>query len=157
MYKILLIEDDPLTARFYERAFKLNNYAIEVALDGQEAIAKLAMMEERPTLILLDLMMPKLSGFDVLRHVKSKDELRDIPVIVLTNLAKQEYADKAIELGAVTYLVKGQYSAKEVVAKVVELMQAHAPESPAELPPTGIPVRDLPGNEVGGAKDELRL
>jgi DNA-binding response OmpR family regulator len=159
MHKIFLIEDDPLMARFYERTLKLNNYAIEVALDGEEAIAKLAMMEEKPTLILLDLMMPKLSGFDVLRHLKQKDELRNIPVVVLTNLAKQEYVDKAIELGAVTYLVKGQYTAKEVVAKVAELIEAHAPSPPPEIPTTGVPIRDLPHRETSGtqAQDEFQL
>lgn len=123
--KIFLIEDDPLMVRMYERIFRLNKMEIEFAFNGEEAIAKLEKEKERPTLILLDIMMPKMSGFDVLRHLKSKPDLKNIPVVVLTNLAGKDDAEKALELGAVMYLVKSQYDPKEVTEKVKEVIAGY--------------------------------
>lgn len=143
MPKLLIAEDDPLMSRFYERTFKLHKYDVELASNGEEAIAKLETMEEKPILILLDLMMPKFSGFDVLRHIKASSDLAHIPVVVLTNLASEEYAQKAIELGAVTYLVKSQYSAKEVADKIGELVSAYTVEKVPEVPETKVLVKEL--------------
>lgn len=123
--KIFLIEDDPLMVRMYERAFKLSGYEVEMAFDGEEAIAKLETMKLKPTLVLLDIMMPKMSGFEVLRHIKSKPDLKSIPVVVLTNLAGKEDAEKALELGAVLYLVKSQYDPKEVLGKIKEIIAGY--------------------------------
>lgn len=123
--KIFLVEDDPLMVRMYERIFRLNKMEIEFAFNGEEAIAKLEREKEKPTLILLDIMMPKMSGFDVLRHLKSKPDLKSIPVVVLTNLAGKDDAEKALELGAVMYLVKSQYDPKEVTEKVKEIIAGY--------------------------------
>lgn len=125
MSRVLFIaEDDPLMSRMYERAFRLGGYEIKMAFDGQEAIDSLKEMDSKPMLILLDVMMPKMSGFDVLRAIKLDEKLKDVPVILLTNLAGQEDAAKGIELGANLYLVKSQYSPKQVVEKVQEIIQA---------------------------------
>lgn len=123
--KIFMAEDDPLMIRMYERAFRLSGYELEMAFDGEEASLKLQKMMPKPTLILLDVMMPKLSGFDVLRAVKQDASLKSIPVIMLTNLAGQEDAEKALALGAVLYLVKSQYNPKEVVDKVKEIISGY--------------------------------
>jgi two-component system alkaline phosphatase synthesis response regulator PhoP len=122
--KIFLAEDDPLMSRMYERAFKATGYELELASDGEEAVSKLEKIEVIPTIILLDVMMPKKNGFDVLRQVKSNDKLKHVPVIMLTNLAGDADATKALELGAVLYLVKSQYSPKEVIGKVQEILSA---------------------------------
>lgn len=143
MPKIIIIEDDPLISRFYERNFRLNNFEVELAVNGEEGILKLETMEQKPALILLDIMMPKLSGLDVLRHIKKSPALAKIPVVMLTNLASDEYADKAIELGAVTYLIKSQYSAKEVVEKVKELIVAYTGTIPPEVPEIKIPIKEI--------------
>jgi len=145
--KILLAEDDPLILRVYERNFKANGYEVEIALDGEQAIAKLAIMDPKPTLILMDVMMPKFSGFDVLRHIKKTGDLKNIPVVMLTNLSGEEYAQKAIEIGAVTYLVKSQYSAKEVVEKVNELIEAYTMGTIPEVPRTRVLIKDLPSKQ----------
>ena len=144
MAKILIVEDDPLMSRFYERNFRLNNYDVDLAINGEDAIAKLETMEPKPTLILLDIMMPKLNGLDVLRHIKKNPILAPIPVVMLTNLASAEYADKAIELGAITYLVKSQYSAKEVVAKINELIGAYTGTITPEVPEIKISIKEMP-------------
>jgi DNA-binding response OmpR family regulator len=86
------------------------------ALDGDLGI-KLA-KEMRPDMILLDLVLPKRDGFDVLRSLKQEEQTKSIPIIVLTNLGEMENIDKAIELGATTYLVKSDYSLKEIIEKI---------------------------------------
>lgn len=124
MSKLFIAEDDPLMSRMYERAFRLGGHELIIAHDGEEALALLQKMDEKPTLILLDIMMPKLNGFDVLRKIKEDTALKHIPVIMLTNLAGDADAEKALGLGAVLYLVKSQYSPKEVVGKVTEIIAA---------------------------------
>lgn len=126
MTRLFIAEDDPLMSRMYERAFRLGGHELTLAHDGEEALALLQKMEEKPTLILLDIMMPKMNGFDVLRKIKEDEKLKSIPVIMLTNLAGESDAEKALGLGAVLYLVKSQYSPKEVVGKVQEIIAASA-------------------------------
>lgn len=121
---LFIAEDDPLMSRMYERAFRLNGHDLKMAFDGQSALATLKEMDEKPMLVLLDVMMPKMSGFDVLRAMKLDASLKDIPVILLTNLAGQEDATKGIELGALMYLVKSQYSPKQVVEKVEQALKS---------------------------------
>jgi len=122
MTKIFIVEDDPLMSRMYEKAFRLNGYDVELAFDGEEGLKKLKDMDDKPTVMLLDIMMPKMSGFDVLKELKEEKDLKKIPVIALTNLAGKEDAEKALKLGAKLYLVKSQYDPKEVVEKVKELI-----------------------------------
>src|SRR3989344_8148264 len=124
MTKLFMAEDDPLMSRMYERAFRLGGHELTMAHDGEEANELLQKMEEKPTVILLDIMMPKTNGFDVLRKVKEDEKLKNIPVIMLTNLAGDSDAEKALSLGAVLYLIKSQYDPKEIVAKVKEIIDA---------------------------------
>ena len=124
MSKLFIAEDDPLMIRMYERAFKLGGHELMMASNGEEALTTLEKADPKPVLILLDVMMPKMSGFDVLRKIKADDKLKNIPVILLTNLAGQEDAEKGLSLGAVLYLVKSQYDPKQVVAKVEEIIKA---------------------------------
>ena len=124
MAKLFIAEDDPLMSRMYERAFRLGGHELTIAFDGEEALASLQKMNPKPVLIMLDVMMPKMSGFDVLRKIKEDTKLKGIPVILLTNLAGAQDAEKGLELGAVTYLVKSQYSPKQVVEKVEEIIRA---------------------------------
>ncbi len=124
MVKLFIAEDDPLMGRMYERAFRLGGHELVMAFDGEAALTELQKMDPKPALIMLDVMMPKLSGFDVLRKIKEDANLKGIPVILLTNLAGQQDAEKGLELGAVLYLVKSQYNPKQVVEKVEEIIKA---------------------------------
>lgn len=122
---LFLAEDDPLMSRMYERAFKANGFDLKMTFDGEEAINTLKSMDPKPTVIVLDVMMPKKSGFDVLREIKEDEKLKNIPVILLTNLAGEKDAEKGLELGAVLYLVKSQYSPKEIVVKIKEICSGY--------------------------------
>ncbi len=116
MKKILFIEDEEALQKTLGEVLKQEGYEIIPALDGEAGLNLLK--SEKPDLILLDLVMPKMDGFEVLKRLKADEETKDIPVIVLTNLEGIGDVGKAIELGATTYLVKAQYSLEEVVEKV---------------------------------------
>lgn len=137
MVKIFIAEDDPLMVRLYEKAFRLSGYEVETAFDGKEAVTRLQAAEPKPTLILLDIMMPKLNGLDVLRQLKQDDTLKKIPVVVLTNLAGEEDAEKALKLGAVLYLVKSEYEPKQVVDKVKEIIAGYTRGAVPEVKTSG--------------------
>jgi CheY-like chemotaxis protein len=120
--KLMLVEDEATLRDLYENAFRLMGYHIETAIDGQDAVDKLEQMDELPVLIMLDVMMPRMTGFDVLNYIKNSDKFKNIPVVMLTNIGDEEAAQKALEQGAVRYLVKGDYEPKQVVEKVEETL-----------------------------------
>ena len=122
MEKVFIVEDDSLMIRMYEKIFKLSNYSVEMAFDGEEALAKIQAMSRKPNIILLDVMMPKLSGFDVLKKLKEMPDFKDIPVVLLTNLSGKEDAERGISLGAVDYLVKSDYEPKQVIEKIKNIL-----------------------------------
>jgi DNA-binding response OmpR family regulator len=119
MPKILIIEDDPVIARNFLTLLEKEGFEVDVARDGDEGLTK---AKEKPHLILLDVMLPKLDGFEVLKRLKSDKELKSIPVIMLTNVAEVEKAKKALKLGVCNYLVKGYTLPKEVVEKVRKVL-----------------------------------
>ncbi len=126
MLTLFLAEDDPLMSRMYERAFKSSGFDLKMAFDGEEAINILKNIDPKPIIAVLDIMMPKKSGFDVLRFMKSDEKLKDIPVVLLTNLSGEDDAKKGLELGAVSYLVKSSYSPKEIIDKIKEIAENHS-------------------------------
>ncbi|HSX02246.1 MAG TPA: response regulator [Candidatus Saccharimonadia bacterium] len=112
MPKILIIEDDALLSRMYQTIFASNNYEVELATDGQEGLDKARSVN--PTLILLDIMMPKLNGMEVLKQLKADPAVANLPVVVLTNLAGNSDVQTALELGAVRYIIKSEHKPKQV-------------------------------------------
>jgi len=123
MPKILIIEDDPLMLRLYQKAFSFEGYEVEAAYDGEEGIKKAG--EIKPTLILLDIMMPKMNGLEVLENLKQDPELKAIPVVVLTNLAGKKDAEEALSKGAVRYIIKSEYEPKQVTDLVKEIIAGY--------------------------------
>ena len=121
MKKILFIEDESALQKTFGEVLGQEGYQVISALDGESGL-RLA-KSEKPDLILLDLVLPKIHGFEVLKTLKKDEETKDIPIIVLTHLEAIEDIEKAIELGATTYLVKAQYSLEEVVVKVKKVLE----------------------------------
>lgn len=117
MANILFIEDDELNRRMYQKIFSFRGHHIDVAADGEEGLAQAR--DTKPTLILLDIMMPRLNGLDMLRQLKTLPELKEIPVVILTNLIGSADAKAAFAAGAVKYISKSDYKPKEV-AEIVE-------------------------------------
>lgn len=129
MAKILLVDDDPLLIRMYQKKFENDGYTIATAGDGVDALKKVS--EFQPNLILLDVMMPKMNGLEVLTKLKENNQTSAIPVIMLTNVSSsQEDTDRGLELGAVAYIVKAGNRPKAVVEKVKEVLAGYVREIP---------------------------
>lgn len=118
MKKILFIEDEPTLQKTIGEVLSQEGFSVLEALDGEEGI--LTAKREKPDLILLDLILPKKNGFEVLAELKKDPETANIKIIVLTNLEGSQDVEKALALGATSYLVKANYDLEEVVAKVKE-------------------------------------
>jgi len=114
--KILIIEDERILANVLEEKFTQEDFEVKVAYSGEEAA--LTLKKFRPDIILLDLILPKKSGFDVLKDLKSNGDLKSVPVIILSNLGEAENLKKGLELGADDYMIKAQHPLKEVIEKV---------------------------------------
>ena len=123
MKKILFVEDEQALQRTISEALHREGFEVLNAIDGDSG-ARLA-KTEKPDMILLDLILPRRSGFDVLKELKETEETKDIPVIVLTNLESPADVDRAIELGATTYLVKANYDLSDIVKKVKMAMETN--------------------------------
>ncbi len=105
--KILIIEDDALLSRMYQAIFKPDKYEAIFSPDGQDGLAKAR--SHMPAVILLDIMLPKLNGMQVLEKLKADPETMHIPVVVLTNLSGERDAQQALVLGAVRYIIKSEH------------------------------------------------
>jgi CheY-like chemotaxis protein len=123
MIKILIVEDDPLMSRMYQKVFKFEGYDVDFALNGEEGWEKAKTI--KPTLILLDIMMPKMNGLDVLDKLNLDPETKDIPVVMLTNLAGTQDAEAALAKGAVKYIIKSENEPKQVVDMVKEILAGY--------------------------------
>ena len=143
MAKVLIVEDDPLISRMYHKIFSFEKYEVEIAADGKEGLDKARQV--KPTIILLDVMMPKLNGLEVLEKLKADEATKNIPVIILTNLSGQLDAETALAKGAVKYIIKSEHTPKEVVNMVKEIIAGYtrneiplaAPSGPAAAPAAG--------------------
>jgi DNA-binding response OmpR family regulator len=119
--KVLLVEDDPLIIRMYETKFKVDGFIFSTAFNGEEGIE--AMKNDRPDIVLLDIMMPKMNGLEMLKVVKEDDNLKNIPVVILTNLGdRPEDIKKFREIGADDYWVKANTSLKEITNRIKEIL-----------------------------------
>ncbi len=117
---ILLVEDDTFLAGMYVTKLELEDFQVTLAADGEAGLEKAR--EVKPDIILLDIILPKMSGFDVLKDLKDDPATKEIPVIMLTNLGQPEDVQKGLDLGAQDYLVKAHFMPAEVVKKVKELV-----------------------------------
>lgn len=113
---ILLIEDDEFLAELYATKLKLEGYEISLAGDGEKGLKMIK--EKKPDLILLDIILPRKDGFEILKIMKADRELKNIPVILLTNLSQKDEVKKGLDLGANDYLIKAHFMPSEVVKKI---------------------------------------
>lgn len=114
--KVLLVEDDPFLHKVLDQRLKDEGITVIVSTDGEAAV--IAAQKEKPDLILLDLILPKKSGFDVLIDLRKKEATAKIPVVVLSNLGQQEDIEQIEKLGIEEYLIKADHSLSEIVNKV---------------------------------------
>lgn len=115
--KILIVEDDRALQNALVEILAQEGYETTSAFDGQEGIDKA--VREKPDLILLDIILPKKDGYEVLAEIK-KSPQKNTPVLILTNLEEIDNVQKALDLGATTFMVKSDFSLKDVVEKIKE-------------------------------------
>jgi DNA-binding response OmpR family regulator len=118
--KILMVEEDRFLRKIYKNKFSRAGFEFREAISGDEGLNKV--YSEKPDLVLLDLMLPKRSGFDVLMELKRDKGTRKIPVIILSNLAQEEDIKRVMSLGANDYLIKTEVSLSDVIDRVKECL-----------------------------------
>lgn len=122
--KILIIDDDKIFTKILRDTFEgvgHGNYEVSVAFDGEEGLKQA--LENKPDLIMLDLVMPKLGGVDFLRKLRADERGRDIPVLVETQLSDLESMSEGLELGVRGYIVKADYSIEDILKQVEDVLK----------------------------------
>lgn len=118
--KILIMEDDKFLSEMYSTKLKEAGFEIITADDGEEGLRLIK--EKNPDLVLLDIVLPRMDGFEVLQNLKKDKNLKNILVVALTNLGQKEEVEKGIKLGADDYIIKAHFTPTEVVAKVKKML-----------------------------------
>ena len=118
--KVLIVEDDIYTLELYERQLKKAGFDVYRALDGDEGFK--VTKEIKPDLVLLDIMLPKVDGFEMLRNMRKDKETKDLPVLILTNLGRESIVKEGFNLGAQGYLIKASYTPNQVVDTVSKFL-----------------------------------
>ncbi len=113
---ILLVEDDEFLAELYATKLTLEGFEVALATDGEKGLKMIK--DKIPDLILLDIILPKMDGFEILKNIKADKSLKNLPVILLTNLSQKDEIKKGLDLGANDYLIKAHFMPSEVVKKI---------------------------------------
>jgi DNA-binding response OmpR family regulator len=117
---VLLVEDDAFLANIYKTKFEMEGFKVHLAENGEIGLKEAK--KKKPDIILLDILLPKMDGFTVLEHLKEDDELKSVPVILLTNLGQKDDVEKGLALGAADYLIKAHFKPSETVDKVKKVL-----------------------------------
>lgn len=118
--KILLVEDDSFLLGMYAAKFAMEDFKVITAEDGEKAVR--VALKELPDIILLDIILPKLNGFEVLKLLNNKAATKKIPVVLLTNLSQKDEIEKGLAMGAEDYLIKAHFMPSEVVEKIKKIL-----------------------------------
>jgi len=121
-YKILIIDDDEFLVDMYSIKFREQGFDVEIAFSGNEAIEKIK-SGLNPDMILVDLVMPNMDGFEFLREIKNKGIAKNSKLIILTNLGQEDDIKKGLALGADDYVIKAHFTPSEVIKKVTAVLE----------------------------------
>ncbi len=121
MNSILLIEDDPFLIDIYVTQLKEAGFKVEVASDGELALVKIK--ETIPDLLVLDIILPKVDGWELLKTIRQDPKLKKLKVVILSNLGQKEEVEKGFELGAIKYFIKAEYTPSEVVEEIKKILK----------------------------------
>jgi len=119
--KILIVEDDKFLRELISQKLTKEGYAISSAIDGEEGVKKIK--EEKPDLVLLDLILPGIDGFEVLTQMREMPLTASVPVIILSNLGQKEDVERGLKLGAADYLIKAHFTPGEIIEKIKNVIE----------------------------------
>jgi len=122
-HKILVVDDDVTLLEMYKERLELSGFDVKTATNGEEGIKLVG--DFKPDLILLDIMMPRVNGFDVMESLKKNPDTADIPVLMLTALVQESSKQRAQETGAAGYIIKSETMPGEVIKKIEETIAHH--------------------------------
>lgn len=122
MPKILIVEDDKFLRELIVRKLEKEGFEIVEAVDGENGVQKIK--QERPDLVLLDLILPGIDGFEVLKKIKEDPKTSSIPIVILSNLGQREDVERGMKMGAVDYLVKAHFTPNEIIDIVKRSLNA---------------------------------
>ncbi len=114
--KILIVEDDKFLRELISQKILQEGYDVSEAVDGEKGVT--SVKEVKPDLVLLDLILPGIDGFEVLSRIKADPETSKIPVIILSNLGQKDDIDRGLKMGAVDYMIKAHFTPAEIITKV---------------------------------------
>jgi len=140
MPKVLLVEDDNNLREIFQMRLQAEGYATVVAADGEEGLA--AAMKEKPDLLIADVMMPKLSGFEMVENLRAAPETKDLKVIMMTALGQAEDQARGEKLGVLKYLVKSQVTLEDFARVVKEALGPGSPNASAAPQPGQAPTNN---------------
>lgn len=118
--KVLIIEDDQFLQKMYQKKFEVAGFEVSSASDGEDGLVKIKAI--KPDLVLMDVMLPKLNGLDALVSAKQDPEIKDIPILIITNLSSASDAEDAMQKGAVGYMIKSDFTPSQVIEKAQEVL-----------------------------------
>lgn len=144
MPKILIVEDEEVLLDVLKNKLEKEGYDVIAAVNGEEGLKMID--EERPDMVLLDIVMPKIDGFEVLEKLKNKGRLPALPVIIISNSGQPVEVDRAIEYGVRDYLVKAEFDPQEVVDKIKKHL--NIPPSTPQVVSGGSQVQDITPDQV---------
>ena len=121
MANVLVVEDDKFLRELISQKLIKEGFEVESAIDGEEGIKKAK--ELKPNIVLLDLILPGIDGFEVLSRIKGDPALASVPVIILSNLGQKEDVEKGLKLGAVDYLIKAHFTPGEIIEKIKNVLK----------------------------------
>ncbi len=121
--RILVVEDDKLLSSLIVRKLMAENYEVRYAPNGEDALKLLE--REAPDLVLLDILLPGIDGFEVLKKIKENEKLKEVPVIILSNLGQESDVAQGTKLGAVTFLVKASLTLDEITKEITRVTSAY--------------------------------
>ena len=127
MAKIIIVEDDKTIAQIYKQKIEEGGHTVEVAEDVS-AVATIT--AAKPNLVILDILMPKVNGLDILREIKANVETSAIPVLLLTNVAEDASVARGLEYGAYGYLLKSETTPDQILPRVARTLEETSPPTP---------------------------
>lgn len=121
MKKILFVEDDPFLIDIYATKLKQAGFEVAVQSDGEKVLSSI--LKEKPDVAILDIVLPHLDGWDILRSIRRDEQAKNTKIVILSNLGQKDEVEKGLGLGASKYLIKAHYTPSQVVEEITKMLE----------------------------------